>query len=265
MDKMVSKIKSLEKKVSGSSSKKKKSKAPTFPRSRSLLTTPRRLPAQEPHRASSFEPREGEDNSQRRRKSSKARRSSSTTGLDRFELASSTKAKGATPLRDEEEEEEEPQARSSEEPVAVELLMAVSISRPRPCLPVLWGALRSFGAFWSIWDVRSMEGTWHGRSSTGYAKEEGGSHLEDQLDHLLDRPSFNSIELEVKAILHMEVMEIAGKGPLRAPISLALEMRKDIKKKCYSRPQPSYLWRFKEGFKGGSYPIPRNKARTTWE
>ncbi|CAA7038295.1 unnamed protein product [Microthlaspi erraticum] len=43
-------------------------KAPTFPRSRSLLTTPRRLPAQEPHRASSFEPREGEDNTQRRRK-----------------------------------------------------------------------------------------------------------------------------------------------------------------------------------------------------
>ncbi|CAA7031593.1 unnamed protein product [Microthlaspi erraticum] len=42
MDKMVSKIKSLEKKVSGSF-KKKKSKAPTFPRSRSLLTTPRRL------------------------------------------------------------------------------------------------------------------------------------------------------------------------------------------------------------------------------
>ncbi|CAA7018045.1 unnamed protein product [Microthlaspi erraticum] len=43
MDKMVSKIKSLEKKVSGSSSKKKKTPmAPTFPRSRSLLTTPRR-------------------------------------------------------------------------------------------------------------------------------------------------------------------------------------------------------------------------------
>ncbi|CAA7061339.1 unnamed protein product [Microthlaspi erraticum] len=66
MDKMVSKIKSLEKKVSGSSSKKKKApKAPTFPRSRSLLTTQRRLPAQEPHRASSFEPREGEDNTQK--------------------------------------------------------------------------------------------------------------------------------------------------------------------------------------------------------
>ncbi|CAA7015097.1 unnamed protein product [Microthlaspi erraticum] len=47
---------------------------------------------------------------------------------------------------------------------------------------------RSFGAFWSIWDVRSMEDLAHGRSSTGYAKEEGGSHLEDQLDHLLDQP-----------------------------------------------------------------------------
>ncbi|CAA7022896.1 unnamed protein product [Microthlaspi erraticum] len=45
----------------------------------------RRLPAQEPHRASSFEPREGEDNTQRRRKTSKARRSSSTTGLDRVQ------------------------------------------------------------------------------------------------------------------------------------------------------------------------------------
>ncbi|CAA7031588.1 unnamed protein product [Microthlaspi erraticum] len=65
MDKMVSKIKSLEKKVSGSSSKKKKVQGPTFPRSRSLLTTPRRLPAQEPHRASSFEPREGEDNTEK--------------------------------------------------------------------------------------------------------------------------------------------------------------------------------------------------------
>ncbi|CAA7047130.1 unnamed protein product [Microthlaspi erraticum] len=86
MDKMVSKIKSLEKKVSGSSSKKKKATmAPTFPMSTSLLTTPRRIPAKEPHRASSFEPREGEDNSQRRRKSSKARRSSSTTGLDRVQ------------------------------------------------------------------------------------------------------------------------------------------------------------------------------------
>ncbi|CAA7015145.1 unnamed protein product [Microthlaspi erraticum] len=38
-------------------------KSPWTRWSRSLLTTPRRLPAQEPHRASSFEPREGEDNS----------------------------------------------------------------------------------------------------------------------------------------------------------------------------------------------------------
>ncbi|CAA7039089.1 unnamed protein product [Microthlaspi erraticum] len=55
------------------------------------------------------------------------------------------------------------------------------------------------------------QGAWrdlaHGSSSTGYAKEEGRSHLEDQLDRptrptgrvpQLDRPSFNSIELEVK-------------------------------------------------------------------
>ncbi|CAA7042296.1 unnamed protein product [Microthlaspi erraticum] len=53
------------------------------------------------------------------------------------------------------------------------------------------GALHStgsFGAFWSIWDTRSMEGLGTWSSSTGYAKEEGGSHLEDQLDHLLDQP-----------------------------------------------------------------------------
>ncbi|CAA7049306.1 unnamed protein product [Microthlaspi erraticum] len=83
---MVSKIKSLEKKVSGSSSKKKK--APKAPLSLGVgHSSPlqRRLPAQEPHRASSFEPREGEDNTQRRRKTSKARRSSSTTGLDRVQ------------------------------------------------------------------------------------------------------------------------------------------------------------------------------------
>ncbi|CAA7037470.1 unnamed protein product [Microthlaspi erraticum] len=39
MDKMVSKIKSLEKKVSGSSSRRRRTNGPTFPRSRSLLTT----------------------------------------------------------------------------------------------------------------------------------------------------------------------------------------------------------------------------------
>ncbi|CAA7047744.1 unnamed protein product [Microthlaspi erraticum] len=45
--------------------------------------------------------------------------------------------------------------------------------------------------FWSILEHMGHEehgGTWHGRSSTGYAKEEGRSHLEDQLDRLLDQP-----------------------------------------------------------------------------
>ncbi|CAA7049965.1 unnamed protein product [Microthlaspi erraticum] len=83
MDKMVSKIKSLEKKVSGSSSKKK-SKLPLS------LGVGHSSPPKEgsPTRASQslfFRAREGEDNTQRRRKTSKARRSSSTTGLDRVQ------------------------------------------------------------------------------------------------------------------------------------------------------------------------------------
>ncbi|CAA7018867.1 unnamed protein product [Microthlaspi erraticum] len=57
------------------------------------------------------------------------------------------------------------------------------------------GLLEHSGAY-------GTQGAWrdlaHGSSSTGYAKEEGRSHLEDQLDRPLDRPSFNSIELEVK-------------------------------------------------------------------
>ncbi|CAA7031631.1 unnamed protein product [Microthlaspi erraticum] len=62
MDKMVSKIKSLEKKVTGSSSKKNKASLTSpFRRSLSVLTTPRRLPAQDPPRASSYEPREAEE------------------------------------------------------------------------------------------------------------------------------------------------------------------------------------------------------------
>ncbi|CAA7030393.1 unnamed protein product [Microthlaspi erraticum] len=40
------------------------------------------------------------------------------------------------------------------------------------------GLLEHSGAY----GTRSMEDLAHGRSSTGYAKEEGGSHLEDQLD-----------------------------------------------------------------------------------
>ncbi|CAA7030143.1 unnamed protein product [Microthlaspi erraticum] len=46
----------------------------------------------------------------------------------------------------------------------------------------------SFGAFWSIWDKGAWRDLAHGSSSTGYAKEEGRSHLEDQLDRLLDQP-----------------------------------------------------------------------------
>ncbi|CAA7036883.1 unnamed protein product [Microthlaspi erraticum] len=47
------------------------------------------------------------------------------------------------------------------------------------------------GVFWSILEHMGR-GAWrdlaHGSSSTGHAKEEGRSHLEDQLDRLLDQP-----------------------------------------------------------------------------
>ncbi|CAA7041327.1 unnamed protein product [Microthlaspi erraticum] len=86
MDKMVRKIKSLEKKVAGSSSKKNKSSLTSpFIRSRSLLTTPRRLPSQDPPSASSFELIEARTSTQKRRKSSRARRSNSTSVLDRLQ------------------------------------------------------------------------------------------------------------------------------------------------------------------------------------
>ncbi|CAA7034135.1 unnamed protein product [Microthlaspi erraticum] len=91
-----------------------------------------------------------------------------------------------THFNDEEEEEEEPQARSSE---------------PQEATPVAWSApdgrlpspdhdlvSQSFGAFWSIWDKGAWRDLAHGSSSTGYAKEEGRSHLEDQLDRPLDQP-----------------------------------------------------------------------------
>ncbi|CAA7021238.1 unnamed protein product [Microthlaspi erraticum] len=83
MDKMVSKIKSLEKKVSGSSSKKK-SKAPL-----SLgvdhSSPPKEAPCPRASQSLFFRAKGRRDNTQRRRKSSKARRSSSTTGLDRVQ------------------------------------------------------------------------------------------------------------------------------------------------------------------------------------
>ncbi|CAA7038285.1 unnamed protein product [Microthlaspi erraticum] len=173
--------------------KQEEVQGPTFPRSRSLLTTQRRLPAQEPHRASSFEPREGEDNSQQRRRKtprpdaparppdsieSKQRKLNSielrveltwrspclrtpdsstihpyqdfsqTAGLPTTASSEHKLHQGQgshTHFEDEEEEEEEePQARSSE-PNPVEWSAPdgrLPISRPRPSLPVLWGALR---------------------------------------------------------------------------------------------------------------------------
>ncbi|CAA7020989.1 unnamed protein product [Microthlaspi erraticum] len=83
-----------------------------------------------------------------------------------------------------------------------------------------------------------MEGTWHGRSSTGYAKEEGEAILKtSSTTYSTNRSSSSTRPAKLQldraeksksnpknAILHMEVMEIAGKGPLRAPITLALEM-----------------------------------------
>ncbi|CAA7041366.1 unnamed protein product [Microthlaspi erraticum] len=90
-------------------------------------------------------------------------------------------------------------------------------------------------------------GTWHGRSSTGYAKEEGGSHLEDQLDHLLDQP-VEFLQLDRAEKSKSNPKNVASpltsfdpkpksscdsphgsdgnrwKNPLRAPITLALEM-----------------------------------------
>ncbi|CAA7018316.1 unnamed protein product [Microthlaspi erraticum] len=46
----------------------------------------------------------------------------------------------------------------------------------------------SFGAFWSIWDVRSKEGLGAWTQLNWTRKGRRGSHLEDQLDHLLDHP-----------------------------------------------------------------------------
>ncbi|CAA7038788.1 unnamed protein product [Microthlaspi erraticum] len=71
MDKMVSKIKSLEKKVSGSSSKKKKTPiASTFPGVDPSHHS-KETPCPRASQSLSFEPREEGDNTQRRRKSSK--------------------------------------------------------------------------------------------------------------------------------------------------------------------------------------------------
>ncbi|CAA7053755.1 unnamed protein product [Microthlaspi erraticum] len=65
--------------------KKKKSKAPTFPRSRSLPHHSKEAPCPRASQSLFFRAKGRRDNTQRRRKSSKARRSSSTTGLDRVQ------------------------------------------------------------------------------------------------------------------------------------------------------------------------------------
>ncbi|CAA7043566.1 unnamed protein product [Microthlaspi erraticum] len=84
MDKMVSKIKSLEKKVSGSSSKKKKSKAPTFPRS-SHSSPPKEAPCPRASQSLFFRAKGRRRQHAEKEEESKARRSSSTTGLDRVQ------------------------------------------------------------------------------------------------------------------------------------------------------------------------------------
>ncbi|CAA7034325.1 unnamed protein product [Microthlaspi erraticum] len=78
------------------------------------------------------------------------------------------------------------------------LVILLSLGRQRNNVPShvhlqkrnigLWRMQHVFWSIWSIWDVGAWKDLAHGRSSTGHAKEEGGSHLEDQLDHLLDQP-----------------------------------------------------------------------------
>ncbi|CAA7036889.1 unnamed protein product [Microthlaspi erraticum] len=56
---------------------------------------------------------------------------------------------------------------------------------------IIFCSMDTQDVFWSILEHMG-QGAWrdlaHGSSSTGYAKEEGRSHLEDQLDRLLDQP-----------------------------------------------------------------------------
>ncbi|CAA7044965.1 unnamed protein product [Microthlaspi erraticum] len=190
MDKMVSKIKSLEKKVSGSSSKKKKTPMASHSLGVDPLTTPRRLPAQEPHRASSFRAKEKEttrreggrvprptlqldqdsiESKQRKLNSVELtveltlRSHSRTLGLSTTSSyqdsqsrwnpmasssePSSTKAKGATHTsRKKKRSRKLDRAQSGR----WSALMAACPLQTTTLLPVLWGALRSFGAFGAL-------------------------------------------------------------------------------------------------------------------
>ncbi|CAA7058495.1 unnamed protein product [Microthlaspi erraticum] len=126
MDKMVSKIKSLEKKVSGSSSKKK-SKAPTFPRS-SHSSPPKKAPCPRASQSLFFRAKEKERQHAEKEEEFQGQtlqldhRTRSIPGLlselDSLQplraSTSSTKAKEATPTLKMKKRGEEPQARSSE-------------------------------------------------------------------------------------------------------------------------------------------------------
>ncbi|CAA7051109.1 unnamed protein product [Microthlaspi erraticum] len=180
MDKMVSKIKSLEKKVSGSSSKKKKSMAPTFPRSRSFSplqggslpkslfissqgkekTTRRgggRVPRPDAPARPGLDRVQTEETQLDRAEGRVDLREFENPGFEydptqyqdfpratgpirQFEQASSSKAKGATHF--EMKKKRSRKLDRAHEPSAWSAPDGRPISRPRPSLPVLWGALR---------------------------------------------------------------------------------------------------------------------------
>ncbi|CAA7030201.1 unnamed protein product [Microthlaspi erraticum] len=69
-------------------------------------------------------------------------------------------------------------------------------------------------------------GTWHmDAAQLDTQRKKGEAILKTSSTTLLDRPSFNSIELRSQSDSPHGSDGIAGKDPLRAPISLALEMR----------------------------------------
>ncbi|CAA7046715.1 unnamed protein product [Microthlaspi erraticum] len=207
MDKMVSKIKSLEKKVSGSSSKKKK--APMAPLSLGVdhSSPPKEAPC--PRASQSlFIRAKGREKTTRREGGRALRPDAPTRPPDLIE--SKQRKLNSIELRVELtwrspclrtrirvrsnalprllSEPLDPTTASSKHSSSKAKGATHTSMKKRKKRSRKLDRARSFGAFWSIWDERSMEDLAHGRSSTGYAKEEGGSHLEDQLDHLLDQP-----------------------------------------------------------------------------
>ncbi|CAA7033525.1 unnamed protein product [Microthlaspi erraticum] len=235
MDKMVSKIKSLEKKVSGSSSKKKKSRPPhslgvdlssplqggSLPKSLTFLSsqgkekTTRREGGRVPRPDAPARPPDSIESKQRKLNSIELRVDGPLWTVRASQLH---QGQGSHTHFNEEEEEEEPQARSSEPEPRVE--------RPDGRLPLqtttlppssLGGTEAKFGGansssielgvktrkvvFWSILEHMGREE--HGRTwcmdaaqlDTQRKKEEAILKTSSTLPRLLDRPSFNSIEL----------------------------------------------------------------------